>query len=393
MNNFFEDCDDASEVQDQHEALLNNLNMLKGMSVEESTFYKKWVEVQGYLNYANQSDVTKAQIWRPTDIMDKDLTLSELDSIDPEIVFVDPNNETLMADWLMIRVFVHSMPFDQTPGRFLRFLVRDKTSGKYLGATSVSSDVIVITKRDEYIGWTKEDKLEEGRLNNSAIGSCIMSTQPFGYNFLGSKLVASMVTSKNVRDVWEKLYDNKLVGMTTTSLYGSKSFYNGVPCWRKCGSSAGKISIKPDDKYYTWWHDYIKKEKSEEYTKKMTQKEGVSGPVTGAKQRVIQMIFSHLKIKASNYTHGFERGVYYANIYDNTREFLQGKVKSDDLVMKKSLVTDVEGIVEWWRPKAKKRYLNLLEKGLLKPEISYYSPMINCSYSDSKDMFLSEVGR
>jgi hypothetical protein len=303
FNDFFEEPDGLSEYDEMREGILDNLNNLKNMSVEEHTFYKKWLEVQDYIQFANQSGVTKALIWKPKDIFNKEQTLLELDELQPEIVFVDPNNEQLCMDWLMIRVFVHTMPFDQTPGRFLRFLVRDKVTGKYLGATSIASDVIVITDRDNYIGWSKEQKLEgDKKLNYSAIGSCIMSTQPFGYNFLGAKLTAAITTTKVVRDVWENLYNCKMVGMTTTSLYGTKSFYNSVPQWRKCGASAGKISIKPDEKYYSWWHDYVKKEYADEYKQKMTQKEGVSGPVTGAKQRVIDMIFRHLKIKASNYT-------------------------------------------------------------------------------------------
>jgi hypothetical protein len=394
FDDFFEQPEGLNEYDENREGILENLNMLKGMSVEEHTFYKKWVEVQNYVQFANQSGVTKALIWKPTDILDKEQTLAELDALEPEIVFVDPTNTQLCMDWLMVRVFVHTMPFDQTPGRFLRFIVRDKVTGQYLGATSVASDVIVISDRDKYIGWTKETRLEgEKKLNYSAIGSCIMSTQPFGYNFLGSKLTAALVTSKSVRDVWENMYDCKMAGMTTTSLYGTKSFYNSVPQWRKCGASAGKISIKPDEKYYTFWHDYVKNEYADEYTKKMTQKVGVSGPVTGAKQRVIDMIFRHLKIKASNYTHGYMRGVYYSCFYDNTREFLRGEIKEEDLKMKQRVVEDVDGIINWWRPKARARYVKLLEAGNLKPDVTYYNKMINEDYQTSKDMFFAEVGR
>lgn len=394
FDDFFEPTSGKTEYDEYYEGILENLNWLKSVSAEEHVFYKKWVEVQDYLKFVNQSSVTKALIWKPTDIHDKEKTLAEFDALEPEIIFVEPSNERLCMDWLMIRVFVHTMPFDQTPGRFLRFLVRDKVTEKYLGATSVASDVIIITDRDKYIGWTKEQKLEgEKKLNYSAIGSCIMSTQPFGYNFLGAKLTAALVTSKSVRDVWEETYGCKMVGMTTTSLYGTKSFYNGVPQWRKCGASAGKISIKPDEKYYAYWHQHIKEEYAEEYKRKMTQKPGVSGPVTGAKQRIIDMIFKHLKIKGSNYQHGYMRGVYYSCFYENSREFFTGQVEEKDLVMKKKVAEDVDGIIDWWKPKARARYLKLLENDMLKPEVSYYNTMINNDYEWAKKNFFSEVGR
>ena len=59
-----------------------------------------------------------------------------------------------------------------------------------------------------------------------------------------------MVNSKVVRDEWEKTYGQKLVGFSTTSLYGIHSMYNGIPHWRGLGESAGKIGLKPDDEFY-----------------------------------------------------------------------------------------------------------------------------------------------
>lgn len=274
---------------------------------------------------------------------------------------------------------------------FLKFLVRDKNSGQYLGATSVSSDVISIACRDDYIKWTTKDKLEDGKLNNSAIGSCIMSTQPFGYNFVGSKLIASLIVSSVVRNKWEELYDNKLVGMTTTSLYGTKSFYNSVIYWKKCGASAGKIAIKPDDRYYEFFHRVMKSEYPHEYKKKMTQKEGVSGPVTGAKQRIIDMIFRHLKIKQSDFVHGYMRGVYYSTFYENSLEFLRGE-NWDSKWKLKDKFDDDQKMIEWWRPKAINRYCKLFDEGGLLPEVSYYNVMIHEPYEKNKDRFFNRVG-
>ena len=56
---------------------------------------------------------------------------------------------------------------------------------------------------------------------------------------LGGKLITSMTTSSNVREQWKKDYDDLLVGITTTSLYGIHSQYNGIPLW-KTGESNGR---------------------------------------------------------------------------------------------------------------------------------------------------------
>jgi hypothetical protein len=363
------------------------------MSVEEATFYKKWEEMREYHNFASRSDDVRCKIWKPTDLNNEELTLKELDDLNPTIVHVETEQQEL--DWLMLRVFCHTMEFSQTPGRFLKFLITDGNAERtrYLGAVSVSSDVITIKDRDSYIGWTSENKLDDRRLVYSAIGSCIMSTQPFGYNFLGGKLVACLVTSSVVRNVWKKLYDQTLVGMTTTSLYGSYSMYNSLKWWHKCGTSAGKIPIKPDDKVYETWHEWIKNNRKVEYDKKMTQKENISGPVTGAKQRVISMMFQELNLKTHEYVHGYERGVYYSCFYENTKDFLCNKITDDKLVMKKLFADDTKSIFDWWKPKAKDRYLKLKSENNLKKDVLYYNSMMDMTYQHAKSKFFQEVGR
>ena len=391
-NEFF----DAGEFEFELEKskFIKNIDYLKSMSAEEQTFYKKWVEVQTYKDYLNKSGVVKAKIWTPTDITNIDLTIKELENLNPTIVHVTAGSP-YEHDWLMLRLFCHTMEYAQTPGRFIKLLITDGNvdNPRYLGAVSISSDVIVITDRDDYIGWTADNKLKDKRLVHSAIGSCIMSTQPFGYNFLGGKLVAALITTSKTREIWKKLYNEELVGMTTTSLYGSYSMYNSLKWWHKCGSSTGKMMIKPDDSVYEVWHQWIKDNRTEQYNKAMTQKEGVSGPVTGAKTRVINMIFQTLGIKSSDYTHGYERGVYYSCFYENTKEFLQNKITEKDLKLKELFNKDVQGVLDWWKPKAIERYKKLHGEGNIKSDILYYNKMMGMTYDEAKSKFFNEVGR
>ena len=373
--------------------LVDNLNLLKSMSVEEQTFYKKWMEIQTCESLSNKANMIKAKIWTPTDINDESLTIKEIESINPKLVYVESKQQN--EDWTILRIFGHTMTFDQTPGRFVKFLVTDGDidNPKYIGCISVSSDVIAITDRDNYLGWTTSDKMEKKRLAHSAIGSCIMSTQPIGYNFLGGKLIAAMITTSTVRDLWKQLYGQTLVGMTTTSLYGSYSMYNSLKWWHKCGSSAGKISIKPDEDIYKVWHEWVKDNCTEKYDKAMTQREGVSGPVTGAKSRVLSMIFSKCDIKQSHYQHGYERGVYYSCFYENTKDYLQSKINDDKLIMKDLFKRDSQAVCEWWRPKAIERYKKLKSESNLKTNIHFYNQMIGMSYEEAKSVYFHEVGR
>jgi hypothetical protein len=384
---------EAFDFETNKKKLVDNLNFLKAMSVEEQTFYKKWQEVQSFKGSSGKLNEVKAKIWTPTDFNDEQLTIKELENCNPTLVHVDSKKDN--EDWTLIRIFGHTMSFDQTPGRFLKFLVTDgdKDNPRYIGAISVSSDVIAISDRDTYLGWTSDNKIKDKKLAHSAIGSCIMSTQPIGYNFLGGKLVAAMITTNTVRELWKKLYSQTLVGMTTTSLYGSYSMYNSLKWWHKCGSSAGKIAIKPDEDIYKVWHEWVKDNCSEKYDAAMTQREGVSGPVTGAKSRVLSMIFSKCGIKQSNYQHGYERGVYYSCFYENTKDYLQNKISDDKLIMKDLYKRDTQAVFEWWKPKAIERYKKLKSENNLKINIHFYNNMIGMSYEEAKSVYFKEVGR
>lgn len=375
------------------QSLIDNLNLLKSMSVEEQTFYKKWVEVQNYRCVASKLNVIKARIWSPININDESLTIQEIENCNPELIYVESKQQN--EDWLLLRVCVSSFEFNQTPGRFLRFLIVDKNKPEtpYIGVLAVSSDVIAITDRDNYIGWSSDNKLIDKKLMYSAIGSSIISTQPFGYNFLGGKLAAAMVVSSKVRDLWKQQYSQSLVGMTTTSLYGSYSIYNSLKWWHKCGVSEGKVVIRPDEFVYKMWCNWIKEHNTDLYEKTITQKEGVSGPVTGVKSRIIAMILRTCGIKQSSYLHGYKRGVYYSCFYENTKEFLQNKITEDQLRIKDLFKGDMNSILDWWVPKAVYRYKKLKSENNLKPDILFYNNMIGMDYQTAKNTYFNEVGR
>jgi len=384
---------EPTTVDTLREKLRSHMEMLKSQGVREHTLYKKWVEVQNYRKQYNRSTVVKAKIWTPTDINNVDITTNEIEAIEPRIKYIDPETERMLMDeWLMLRVFVSSMKFDQNPGRVLKFLIYDDSTGAYLGLSSISSDVIAISVRDKWLGWTKEDRLDGGRLKCSAIGTCIVPTQPAGYNILGGKLLASLLSTKTVRDAWEEVTGHPLVGLTTTALYGSSSMYNGIPYWKTLGETKGKIYVKPDDSVYKEWHDWVKENRPDDYLK-ATYKEGIVGPVTGIKQKIIDLIFREAGLKATRYVHGFARGVYYCPLYENTKEFMQRKIERDDLVLKKRVAKDMKGVVDWWKPKAIRRYQKLHKEGRLKPEVLFYNDMIDMTWEEAKEKYMGEVGR
>ena len=394
FENFFGEAEFNYELEKKK--FIDNMDFLKDMSVEESTLWKKWEEFnkdpQFFMDRADTIDRLEKTIWQPTDIFNKEQTIQEINSISPIVEPVEQGNAKANEDWILTRRLIHSMEFTPNPGRNLKFYVKDKSTNKVLGLICLGSDVTSLGVRDDMIGWTKENKFKEGKLNHTAIGTTICCVQPLGFNMLGGKLVAQMVTSKVVRDTWKKVYGQTLVGISTTALYGIHSMYNGIPQWKTLGETKGKISLKPDDKFYDVWHHWLKENKFEEYDKKVGQPKGAL-PVTGIKQKIIQMIYQELGIKRAKYEHGFKRGAYFANIYQNGKEFLRSEINEDELIIRNMYERDIEYIDSWWKRKAVNRYTKLLEQNKIKPEKLFYSGMINISWEEAKEKYLGDIGR
>lgn len=428
----------------EKQKFIEHMNFLKNQSVHENTLYKKWKELT--VDFNNVGDIQSAQIveakiWRPTDILNKDLTIKEITELDPEVIIVEPDNSTF-TDWKYLRVMCSTFEFTANPGRLFRILIRDKNTGKYLGVCALGSDITSVAVRDKWIGWSKENKFKDGLLNSTAIGTTIVPTQPFGYNFLGGKLIASLLTTSTVRNYWKEKFGNTLVGMTTTSLYGSHSMYQRIPFWKELGVTAGKISLKPDDDVFSKWANYLKVNHSEGFDKAtlpyigdITQENNIwvfadefvritaqtknelinkleadnysvhtNGevydkksrhklPPTGPKQQQMHLLYKILQLKLSDYEHGFQRGVYFAPIYENTREYLRGEITDNKLMLSHKLTNDVQSVMLWWRDKAIKRYLNLFDNNRLNGETLYYRKMAQMNWDTAKHTYLNEVGR
>jgi hypothetical protein len=213
-----------------------------------------------------------------------------------------------------------------------------------------------------------------------------------------------MATSPVMREYWKQRYDNTLIAVGTTSLYGIHSQYNGIPHFKTLGESAGKISIKPDDEFYEPWHQWLKENRSDWYKQNITDErirngqsmgtgEGASGPVSGIKQKILSKIFSECGIKQSDYHHGFARGVYLAMMYENGSDFLRNEISEDKLVMKKKFIEGDEYIKKWWKKKAIRRYSKLFDEGRLKPEDLFYIDGIGTKWEAFREKRLTEVGR
>ena len=99
-------------------------------------------------------------------------------------------------------------------------------------------------------------------------------------------------------------------------------------------------------------------------------------------------------MKSSDYVHGFKRGVYFAPFYENAREYLRSEIEESELVGSRKLENDVDDVMDWWKPKAIRRYTNLFEQDRIRPEHLYYRDMIQMrTWEEVQQKYMSQVGR
>jgi len=365
-----------------NDKLLNEFKYLKTIDNNKTyLLHLKYEELKKYIETKNNKQRIQS-LFNKTQSFDDMIEFINNDKNDIQFILAD--KEPYKTDWLLLKLFVSTLYWSQNPGRNLRYLVQ--INGKYAGILSLGSDVIAMSERDNYIGWDKSTKIGElKRLNNTCIASSIVSTQPLGYMTTGGKLLSLLLFSNIFQKNWKERYNDTLAGITTTALYGIHSQYNGMPkYWKTLGMTKGKVNLSPMEETYSEIREYclkrskVDKEFSEKYNNAISSKKSTGDTkcdcATGPKQNILNLYYKESgfkdllvsnNIKSKDLFSGFEKGIYFAKLYENTLDYLQGKINDDQLIQRKDLdfdVNDTNSIVDFWKRKyAKNRLLKTME--------------------------------
>jgi hypothetical protein len=367
--------------EDVKKLLEENFAYLSILSVKEYTLYRKWVDIQekypvsqnntNFFDDVNQYPhlfQINSNIWVPKN-HDSYLKL------EPVMIIVKDKQTSNI--WNSLRDMCHSAVWHASPGRLLRYFIMDAPTGKYLGFISLGSDFIGVGGRDNYIGWTMEDRMKGSRLRHTAMGSSIAAVQPFGHNYNGGKLMALLTASDVVQNEWKERYKEDLVGVTTTSLYGGASMYNRLSYWRKCKSTMGNISIEPSEDVYNTIKNWYKNIDPDSYKKDMKG----SHPKT----RTISSVCKLVGVKPP--INNAPRGVYWNELFVDTKDFLCRRI---DKVTKKKYDNSVSALTQLWKDKyANKRVENVIKDGRWSNDILFYEDMIYEPWETIKKKYLN----
>ena len=263
------------------------------------------------------------------------------------------------------------------PGKALKLAVKEKKTNKFVGFMRFGSPVINMKPRNQLLGNVPELV----NFNKTAImGFVIVPTQPFGYNYLGGKLLAALCCSHQVREMLNKKYDMNLVMFETTSLYGnskSASQYDGMkPMLRNRGLTDSDfipmIHGKPFKDMLKYVEDrigiFIKEDAS---SRKLKITTAIQGLVKKALDGDDLEKFKSTIVNAKKLT---EQKRYYVSNYgiENYIDIVNGKTDKIVRAPNYDRFHDNE-LIEWWRKLATKRFDNLNSDGRLRTDLEVWT--------------------
>ena len=282
-----------------------------------------------------------------------------------------------------------SAPVEKSiPGKQMLWLVKEKNTATVVGMIRFGSPTINSRPRNEWLG-NPLDTMNSNvmkRFNESVImGFNIVPTQPYGYNYLGGKLLAAICCSHDVRRALNKKYNSNICMFETTSLYGSSkssSMYDGMkPILRFNGLTDSNFAPLINDNNFRDLNDWFKKRNNGDYLVPAD----ASSRKLKTQTKMVSIIKSSLKAYDQNSYEKFcqifsdaknlterKRSFYSTYGYDNVPQYLN--LETDTLIKKENFDRfELENVIEWWRKKASKRYENLKSDDRLRTQIETWN--------------------
>ena len=117
--------------EEMKQKLIDNLDMLKEMTVQEQTLYKKWQEMNkgGKMSKIKKKLLSyQKNLWKPTDIYNIEQTIQEIENLEPYVEIATQGKG--VTEWVNYRKLIHTMEWVANPGRNMKFWVRDRKTQK-----------------------------------------------------------------------------------------------------------------------------------------------------------------------------------------------------------------------------------------------------------------------
>jgi hypothetical protein len=262
------------------------------------------------------------------------------DRISPVLVVCQTREDYDLYDYFRMW---SSFPTVDRPGRRLKLLIRDSGQPRspLMGLCCLSSAVRQLRVREEWIGWQgrKSFKIRAQNLAYIMDLSNCLSVPPYS-NLTGGKLLAAMMASNEVRDIYRNRYLAQrsmfrqrilieLVLITTSAVYGSNApqykglSYNGSRLYQFLGYSTGYSTFQIPPELYNEVKGFV--------LRRRKHCDPTMAGGANAKIRILRFAARELGIREESLVlSGQRRGIFAAPLASNWKEFLLGKTRAPE---------------------------------------------------------------
>ncbi len=266
------------------------------------------------------------------------------------------------------------------PGRELRWMIYEKRTQKLVGFIRFGSPIINSKPRNNWFG--KQPNLSVFN-RHAAMGFVIVPSQPFGYNYLGGKLLALMCVSHFARETLNKVFEKDIALFETTSLYGSTtsvSQYDGLkPFFRYKGLTESKfLPLLHDEVFHRLHNRFTILNNNTPLTDNKASSKKLK-----RQTKMISIIRNSLK--DSNKLNQFnsiidmafgltqKKRFYISDYgYENVREVILEE--QDKLIPGQNWDKFyLDNIISWWKKKASKRYEKLKKENRFRDKVELWT--------------------
>ena len=271
---------------------------------------------------------------------------------------------------------------DENPGKTLKLVVKETNTNTVVGFIRFGSPLINSKPRNDYLGGVPDLEIFNKR---AIMGFNIVPVQPFGFNYLGGKLLAAICCSHNSRRMLDEKYDTEFCLFETTSLYGNikgASMYDGMkPFLRYKGDTQSSFLLTLGEDIYKelkeWFTD---KNKGEELIRK-----GASSRKLKMQTKMVGVVKSSLKKHDSKAYDMFvkemktatdvttQKRFYMSEYgYSNAKDVLLGK--TDKLEKAENFDRfELENVIKWWKKYATKRYDKMIREERVRTKLEVWN--------------------
>ena len=271
---------------------------------------------------------------------------------------------------------------DENPGKTVKLLIIETNTNTVVGFIRLGSPLINSKPRNDYLGGVPDLPIFNQR---AIMGFNIVPIQPFGYNYLGGKLLAGICCSHKIRRMINEKYNTEFCLFETTSLYGNikgASMYDGMkPFLRYKGDTVSSFLLTLGEEIYVelkeWFtrknggEELIHKSASSRKLKMQTKMVGTVKSSLKDVDTVKYNEFSEAMKKATGVT--TQKRFYMSEYgYSNAKDVLLGKTE----VLEKAENFDrfeLENVIKWWKKYATKRYNKMIAENKLRTELEVWN--------------------